>query len=306
MLTVDPRDGRGGREEGAPDALAPGAPRRRARSRRGRARAHARDARRPARRRSRRRRRRRARRDRPRHRARRLQARRCPRPPSRAKRSGSRRSTRSSRSTGTAPSSSSRARGSTWPALESTLEQMGDSLLVVGDESALKVHVHTDDPGAALTLATPWASSRGSRSRTCTSRPRRARSGSSESPPARERLAPHARDRPRRGLPRPRQPPALREPRRDARHRGRADDEPVDRGHRRRDRVGSGRRRSSCSRTTATSSSPRSRRRSSHPSRCASFLHDRCRRDSPRWFRSSRRTLRRRTRWRCSRCSTRP
>ena len=39
-------------------------------------------------------------------------------------------------------------------ALESTLEQMGDSLLVVGDEAALKVHVHTDDPGAALSAAT--------------------------------------------------------------------------------------------------------------------------------------------------------
>jgi fatty acid kinase len=38
-------------------------------------------------------------------------------------------------------------------ALESTLEPMGDSLLVVGDDSALKVHVHTDDPGAALTAA---------------------------------------------------------------------------------------------------------------------------------------------------------
>lgn len=38
--------------------------------------------------------------------------------------------------------------------LESTLERMGDSLLVVGDETALKVHVHTDDPGAALTVAT--------------------------------------------------------------------------------------------------------------------------------------------------------
>ncbi|MFO7571167.1 MAG: DAK2 domain-containing protein [Gaiellaceae bacterium] len=35
-------------------------------------------------------------------------------------------------------------------ALESALEKLGDSLLVVGDESALKVHVHTDDPGAAL------------------------------------------------------------------------------------------------------------------------------------------------------------
>jgi DAK2 domain fusion protein YloV len=39
-------------------------------------------------------------------------------------------------------------------ALESELEQLGDSLLVVGDESALKVHVHTDDPGAALSLGT--------------------------------------------------------------------------------------------------------------------------------------------------------
>ena len=38
--------------------------------------------------------------------------------------------------------------------LEEELEQIGDSLLVVGDESALKVHVHTDDPGAALSLGT--------------------------------------------------------------------------------------------------------------------------------------------------------
>ena len=36
--------------------------------------------------------------------------------------------------------------------LEQQLEQLGDSLLVVGDESALKIHVHTDDPGAALSL----------------------------------------------------------------------------------------------------------------------------------------------------------
>ena len=39
-------------------------------------------------------------------------------------------------------------------ALESQLERIGDSLLVVGDETALKVHVHTDDPGKALTLGT--------------------------------------------------------------------------------------------------------------------------------------------------------
>ena len=39
-------------------------------------------------------------------------------------------------------------------ALEAELEQLGDSLLVVGDPSALKVHVHTDDPGAALAAGT--------------------------------------------------------------------------------------------------------------------------------------------------------
>jgi dihydroxyacetone kinase-like predicted kinase len=36
--------------------------------------------------------------------------------------------------------------------LEAQLEELGDSLVVVGDETALKVHVHTDDPGAALSL----------------------------------------------------------------------------------------------------------------------------------------------------------
>ena len=39
-------------------------------------------------------------------------------------------------------------------ALEPELDRLGDSLLVVGDSSALKVHVHTDDPGAALSLGT--------------------------------------------------------------------------------------------------------------------------------------------------------
>jgi uncharacterized protein len=38
--------------------------------------------------------------------------------------------------------------------LEARLEELGDSLVVVGDETALKVHVHTDDPGAALSLGT--------------------------------------------------------------------------------------------------------------------------------------------------------
>jgi hypothetical protein len=38
--------------------------------------------------------------------------------------------------------------------LERELERLGDSLLVVGDPTALRVHVHTDDPGAALSLGT--------------------------------------------------------------------------------------------------------------------------------------------------------
>jgi fatty acid kinase len=38
--------------------------------------------------------------------------------------------------------------------IEKELEQLGDSLLVVGDPEALKVHVHTDDPGSALAVGT--------------------------------------------------------------------------------------------------------------------------------------------------------
>ena len=38
--------------------------------------------------------------------------------------------------------------------LEAEVETLGDSLLVVGDSEALKIHVHTDDPGAALSLGT--------------------------------------------------------------------------------------------------------------------------------------------------------
>jgi uncharacterized protein len=36
--------------------------------------------------------------------------------------------------------------------LEALLDPLGDSLLVVGESPMFKVHVHTDDPGAALTL----------------------------------------------------------------------------------------------------------------------------------------------------------
>lgn len=38
--------------------------------------------------------------------------------------------------------------------LETELEALGDSLLVVGSPGAVKLHVHTDDPGRVLTLAT--------------------------------------------------------------------------------------------------------------------------------------------------------
>ncbi len=38
--------------------------------------------------------------------------------------------------------------------LEAELLKLGDSLLVVGGPGAVKVHVHTDEPGAALALAT--------------------------------------------------------------------------------------------------------------------------------------------------------
>ena len=37
--------------------------------------------------------------------------------------------------------------------LEQALGRLGDSLLVVGDERQLKVHVHTDEPGAVLAIA---------------------------------------------------------------------------------------------------------------------------------------------------------
>jgi DAK2 domain fusion protein YloV len=38
--------------------------------------------------------------------------------------------------------------------IEAELDRLGDSILVVGDSEALKVHVHTDEPGRALDLGT--------------------------------------------------------------------------------------------------------------------------------------------------------
>ena len=80
------------------------------------------------------------------------------------------------------------------------LEPLGDSLLVVGDSSALKVHVHTDEPGAALPRSRRREARSKSRSRTCAARRssasadsrlrwqvyRRSRQASSQSSPAKE------------------------------------------------------------------------------------------------------------------------
>ena len=98
--------------------------------------------------------------------------------------------------------------------LEATLEPIGDSLLVVGDPSALKVHVHTDDPGRALSAGDRARRGRGRRDREHARTDGAARGAAQ--PRRRARALPDARDRPRRGLPGPGEPPALREPRRDA------------------------------------------------------------------------------------------
>ena len=130
------------------------------------------------------------------------------------------------------------------------LEPLGDSLLVVGDPSALKVHVHTDDPGAALGRRHGGRRGRAaSRSRTCTGRRCSARSGCSRAfriPSSRSRRA-SSRSSPGAGNSR-----LFASLRRDASDRGRPDDEPVDRRHRRRDRGHARRRRCSSCRTTRT------------------------------------------------------
>ena len=107
-------------------------------------------------------------------------------------------------------------------ALEPELDRLGDSLLVVGDASALKVHVHTDDPGAALSLGTRVGHDRGRRDRRHAPADRRAR-GAAAGGAARRRVALGRRRRGRRRG----QPAAVRGSRRGADRRGRPDDEPV-------------------------------------------------------------------------------
>ena len=114
-------------------------------------------------------------------------------------------------------------------ALEAQLEQLGDSLLVVGDENAIKVHVHTDDPGAALSIGTRRRHDRPDRDREHARADAAARGAAARVVP--DRAA--REDRHRRGRRGRRQPASLREPRRAGRpdrdRRGRPDDEPVDR-----------------------------------------------------------------------------
>ena len=113
--------------------------------------------------------------------------------------------------------------------LERELERLGDSLLVVGDATALKVHVHTDDPGAALSLGTAGGTIDGveiaDMHRQTLEREERLAAGSLEGLPTLETgvvvVAPGEGNR-----------RLFKSLRRDARDRRRADDEPLHRGDR--------------------------------------------------------------------------
>ena len=146
--------------------------------------------------------------------------------------SRTRRSTRSSRATATAPSSSSRATALDADALEAELEPLGDSLLVVGDPTrAQGARPHRRPRPRALARRRARDDRAASRSRTCTSRRASARSGCCTPCPTSRRtraaavaVAGGAGNR-----------AAVREPRR-ARRRRRPHDEPVDGRPPRRDR----------------------------------------------------------------------
>ena len=160
----------------------------RARRGRGRRRAHARDARRAAQRRCRRRRRRRPRRDRARD-GLRGDRRRAPGGAGRRRsRSASTRSTWSSPSTATAPCSSSRARRSTPTRSRRSSRRSATRSSSSATRPRSRCTCTPTTPGRRSRSGPPSASSRASRSRTCTTRPRSARSGCSRAA-ARARLA---------------------------------------------------------------------------------------------------------------------
>ena len=133
-------------------------------------------------------------------------------------------------------------------ALQEQLEPLGDSLLVVGDPSAVKVHVHTDEPGAALALATAVGTLEQVEIANMHKQTERREERLLHAVPDASPLATRGRRR-RRGRG---QPLALREHARRTRGRGRAIAEPVGGRARRRDRARATRSRSSCCRTTRT------------------------------------------------------
>ena len=186
-------------------------------------------------------------------------------------------------------------------ALEAELEQLGDSLLVVGDDSAIKVHVHTDDPGAALSIGTRVGHDRPHRDREHARADARARGASPRRGPRRAARGVRRR-RSRRGGG---QPAALREPRRGGRpardRRRRPDDEPIDRGPPARGRSRSTRRKGSSFRTTRTSCSPQSTPPRTPTATSRSCMPTRSRPASRRWSRSTARAAPPTTRRRCAR-----
>ena len=184
------------------------------------------------------------------------------------------------------------------PALERELEQLGDSLLVVGDPTALRVHVHTDDPGAALSLGTAAGSDRGGRDRGHARADRAARGAVARSGDRSRGAQRGRRGRRRRG-----QPQAVREPRRGEDRRRRPDHEPADGRPARCDRGHAVQTRSCSCPTTATSSWRRSRPRGWPGGPSTSSRPARCRPASPRSSRSTASARPRRTRPRCSRRS---
>ena len=268
MLTVIREMAEEGETEGEPQALAPdflAAVLARGEDAR---RAHARDARRPPRRGRRRCGRSRPGRDRARSRSRASPASRSRRRRLRARRWASTRSTWSCRSTATARCSSSRGSGSTRSRSKARSSRSATPSSSSATTPRSRCTSTPTTPGSALSAATTVGVVEGveianMHRQTAAARGAAARAAGSIA-------LPDARDRARRRLPRRGQPPALREPRGDACHRGRSDDEPLDRGDRRGDRGDPGARRSSCFRTTRTSSSPPSRRSGSARSRSGS------------------------------------
>ena len=115
-------------------------------------------------------------------------------------------------------------------AIERELEPLGDSLLVVGDRSAVKAHVHTDDPGRALSLGVARGALSGVEIANMHAQTQERERRLLQAVPASGAPVRGGRRRERN-----RQPAPLREPGSEGRRR-RPDDESLDRRHPRRSR----------------------------------------------------------------------